>query len=66
MAKSQPKPVVELAAMMQQSRLARIIELLWENRDFITATDKGQITFDWAGSSVAQPKITLRPSSPKK
>jgi hypothetical protein len=65
-AQSKPKPVTDLAAMMQEGRLARIIELLWENKDFITATDKGQITFDWAGSSVATPKITLRPSSSKK
>lgn len=65
MAKSQLKPAVELAAMMKQGRLARIIELLWQNKDFILAIDKVQITFDCAGSNV-EPKITLRPGSSKK
>ena len=59
MAESQLRPAVELAAMMQQGRLARIIELLWQNKDFITETDKVQIIFDCAGSNVT-PKITFR------
>jgi len=65
MAKSQPRPVIELAALMQQSRLARIIELLWENKDKVIGTDKVQVIFDCAGSNV-EAKITFRLSSPKK
>ena len=46
------RPKIELAAMMQHPRLGKIILLIWDNREEIISTDKGQLVFDLKGSNV--------------
>lgn len=45
------RPKIELAAMMQHPRLGKMLLLIWENREEIISTDKGQLVFDFKGSS---------------